>query len=122
MAINNLFKVDIVLISTLGPGENYTISSSTGSPLARLFVFHLAKDNDIHSVNLSQSIDLSRSNFIQTKQNGYSEKELNEERKNNKREDFKTCETNKTQSFLYYNVFEQVTNFWSGFKSCKSFL
>lgn len=111
MAIKNLFKVDIVLISTLGPGGNYAISSSKGSPLARLFVFHLAKDNDIHSVNLSQSIDLSRSNFIQTKQNGYSDKELNEERKNNTRQDFKNCETNKTQSFLYYNVFEQVTNF-----------
>ena len=38
MATANLFKGDIVVTSTYGPGGSHVISTSAGSPLARRFI------------------------------------------------------------------------------------
>ena len=52
LAAANLFNINIVIISTLGPGGTHVISSNVGSPVATVYLGHFAEDHGIHYVSL----------------------------------------------------------------------
>lgn len=55
-AVANLFNVEIVIISTLGPNAKTVISPQFSTPFASLTLGHFAEDQGIHYVCLTVTV------------------------------------------------------------------